>query len=53
MLTDVQGASLRHVVAPRAGTAPQLVLRNVRDLTVQDSAPLKNQTIRTAKTKNL
>jgi polygalacturonase len=52
-LHDVQGVSLRHVVAPQAGNAPRLVLRDVRDLTVQDSAPLKNRAISAVKTKEL
>jgi hypothetical protein len=48
-LQDVQGASLRHVVAQRAGAAPLLVLRAVQDLTVLDSAPLKDQAAKTVK----
>ena len=52
-LHDVQGIQLRHVVAPRAGTAPLLVLRAVRDLTVQDSAPLKSQVIRAVQARDL
>jgi polygalacturonase len=44
MLVDVDGASLRHVSADKAGAAPLLVLKGVRGLEVSDSEPLKKST---------
>ncbi|MGI4863026.1 MAG: rhamnogalacturonidase [Janthinobacterium lividum] len=52
-LQDVQGTNLQHVVAQQAGTAPLLVLKDVRDLTILDSQPLKSQTVRAVKAQNL
>ncbi|SFQ49621.1 rhamnogalacturonidase [Hymenobacter arizonensis] len=51
MLLDVQGGSLRHVVAPKAGPAPMVVLEGVRNLVVQSSEPLKNGTLQQLKSK--
>ena len=48
-LQDVQDASLRHIMAQRAGTAPLLVLRDMQNLTILDSSPLKNQAAKTVK----
>jgi polygalacturonase len=50
-LQDVQGVELRHVVAQQARAAALLVLQEVQDLTILDSRPLKDQTIKTVKAK--
>ena len=52
MLLDVQGASLRHVQAQQPTGAPLLLLQDVRNLRVQDSAPLKDGDIRQVKSKS-
>ncbi|HEX8330094.1 MAG TPA: glycoside hydrolase family 28 protein [Hymenobacter sp.] len=53
LLDDVQGARLRNLQAQRPTGAPLLKLQDVRDLRVQDSAPLKNEEIRQVKSKSL
>ena len=52
MLLDVQGASLRHVNAQKGGTAPLLVVKDVRDLTVRDSAPLEDANLKQVQSKS-
>ena len=44
LLIDVQGASLRHVTADKAGAAPLLVLKGVRGLVVSGSEALQKAT---------
>ena len=44
LLIDVQGATLRHVSADRAGPAPRLVLKAVQNLVVSDSDALQKAT---------
>jgi polygalacturonase len=49
LLNDVQGASFQHVTAQQAGS--MLVLQDVGNLSIRDSAPLKDGEMRQVKSK--